>query len=350
MAVTTAGRPSTARCTRRPGWSTTASTRSAPPGPGPGPLDRLDPGGGHLLGRDLGRGVGGGVGRHHQQLGPGPHRRPAPVGVEHLVGDHGPERSGRGAQQPGAVAGHGVVGHPRRGWPGGRTSPGRARTRRRAPGGPSRSGPPPARRGPTPPPGCGSGRREVSSVTPATTVAPSRRARSASRACGAVGQQGAEGDHVLGPDHELDGGSWRSVRARLRAAVAASWAARTVAGSTWHARTRVGPALDGGHRHPAHRPARRRGRVGHHRQGHQASDHRAAPTASAGPPPPPRRRPAPAAAASPRATPARQTTAERSSGSPQAGHAQEGAVGLAQEDPADRQAAEGPGPGPPRPG
>ena len=118
-------------------------------------LDGLDRGGGDLLGGYLGRGVGGGVGGDDEELGAAPHRGPTPVGVEHLVGDHGPERGGRGVQQPGPVSGDGVERHRREVGRGGRRSAGRARTRRRGPGGPFRTGPPGFRPGPRPRSRCG---------------------------------------------------------------------------------------------------------------------------------------------------------------------------------------------------
>ena len=58
-----------------------------------------------------------------------------------------------------------------RGWPGARRSPGTGRTRRRGPGGPSRSGPPTGRRGRRRRPRCGSVWADTVSVTPTTRVA-----------------------------------------------------------------------------------------------------------------------------------------------------------------------------------
>ena len=93
------GRPP--RCSRsvRPGPGhvsfSTACTRG-PRSPGPGTWARR---------------VGRGVGRHGQHLRPGPHRRPAAAAVEHLEGDEDADRSGRGFHEPVAVAGHGVERH-----------------------------------------------------------------------------------------------------------------------------------------------------------------------------------------------------------------------------------------------
>ena len=87
--------------------------RRAVPGGGglhevPARLHRLDLRGRHLLGGDLGRAVGRRVGRHGEQLRPGPHGRVAAVRVEDLEADQEPERPGRCAHEPAPVPGDGI--------------------------------------------------------------------------------------------------------------------------------------------------------------------------------------------------------------------------------------------------
>ena len=91
-----------------------------------------------------------------KELGPGPDRRAAAVGVEDLEGDEGAQRAGRCAQEARCRDPGRHRSGPRTGWRGARRRSGTGRTHRRGPGAPSRRCRRSGRPGPRPRSRCGS--------------------------------------------------------------------------------------------------------------------------------------------------------------------------------------------------